>query len=202
MAAINDLDNDGIQNSKDLDSDNDGCPDLVESGAGSIGDSLVTQSGAFTSVGTNGLADHLETNVDSDTIIYFLQQFQFDSLLNACDDWDGDGIGDLVDIDDDNDGILDVEEGCDYSPLNDISASTFPNCDGNFSIDWEAIAGTLTGGGTFEHPTLGNVVLTGTSGSNIRIGTTNNSGSYLNFSNNNHTLTLSWDNPASIWNGL
>ncbi|MEE9373964.1 MAG: Ig-like domain-containing protein, partial [Saprospiraceae bacterium] len=105
-----DTDGDGIYNHLDLDSDGDGCSDLAESGAGAVTDSLVSQSGSYNGVGTNGLADHLETSMDSDSINYTLQPYVYNASLNACLDTDGDGIGDLVDIDDDNDGILDVEE--------------------------------------------------------------------------------------------
>ena len=37
-------------------------------------------------------------------------------------DNDGDGIGDMVDIDDDNDGILDISEACTISP---VAGTTF-----------------------------------------------------------------------------
>ena len=111
-------------------------------------------------------------------------------------DNDGDGIGDIVDIDDDNDGVLDlVENSC----VNPNGATTYPEClaDASTSIDWESIGTTLTGGGTFANHLLGNVTVSGTGTSNIRIGTTNNSGTYLNVQNNGHTLTLSWTNPVT-----
>ena len=81
-----------------MDSDGDGCYDIVETGVGSIGDSLVTQSANYTSVGQNGLADNLETSVDSDSVNYESTYFMaLTQLLNACADTDGDGIGDLID---------------------------------------------------------------------------------------------------------
>ena len=56
----------------------------------------------------NGVADYREAGPDSDG----------DGIADACDsqdpaglDTDGDGIEDSVDLDDDNDGILDIEEG-------------------------------------------------------------------------------------------
>ncbi len=109
-ACVADLDNDGIFNHLDLDSDGDGCSDLAESGAGIVGDSLVTESASYTGVGLNGLADHLETSPESDSVNYSFNYYVYYATINACTDTDNDGIGDLVDIDDDNDGIIDTDE--------------------------------------------------------------------------------------------
>ncbi|PQJ21590.1 hypothetical protein BSU00_05630, partial [Tenacibaculum sp. SG-28] len=53
----------------------------------------------------NGVYDHLEAGPDADG----------DGIADACDtpepDTDGDGIIDILDADDDNDGILDTDEG-------------------------------------------------------------------------------------------
>lgn len=111
MTCTDDLDMDGKLNHLDLESDGDGCPDFAETGEGEVGDSLVTQSAAYTGVGTNGLADFLEVNPDAGAINYILQSFYQDNTRDVCLDSDGDGLGDLVDIDDDNDGVLDIEEG-------------------------------------------------------------------------------------------
>jgi hypothetical protein len=59
-------------------------------------------------MGSNGFANSLETSVDNGIINYTYQPYAFNAALNACTDTDNDGIGDLVDIDDDNDGILDI----------------------------------------------------------------------------------------------
>jgi len=114
ICYLENTDGDAYANHLDLDSDGDGCFDIVESGAGLIGDSLVTQSGDYTTVGLNGLADNLETSVDNAIISYTSKYYMaLTSLLNACVDSDEDGIGDLIDIDDDNDGLLDdTELGC------------------------------------------------------------------------------------------
>ena len=68
---------DGIANHFDLDSDNDGCYDSFEAGVtgSSISESII--AGPY---GANGLADALETSIDSDTINYDLQ---CDDILNA-----------------------------------------------------------------------------------------------------------------------
>ena len=104
-----DTDGDGIPNHHDLDSDGDGCPDLVEAGAGPIGNSLVSGP-----VGFNGLADNLETD-DSDTaVINYTSAYELYAMDStstvACEDFDGDLIADIFDVDDDNDGILDTDE--------------------------------------------------------------------------------------------
>jgi hypothetical protein len=102
-----DFDMDGLYNHLDLDSDGDGCYDFYESGAHNYNDSLVTQSSSYSSVGTNGFANYLETNADSDTINYTYQPYAISKSINTCSDTDQDGIKDFVDRDDDNDGILD-----------------------------------------------------------------------------------------------
>ena len=98
-------DGDGLPNHLDPDSDNDGCPDAIEAGHGII----ITSA---TPVGDNGLVDALEEGgVDSGMLNYEAPTFLLDNAtLNACTDTDGDGINDLFDIDDDNDGIPDIDE--------------------------------------------------------------------------------------------
>lgn len=123
-----DTDGDGIANQFDLDSDGDGCSDMAEAGSGLVTESLVTESSSFTSVGANGLADHLETNVDSDEINYNSSYGDYALLdsVDACQDSDGDGIGDIADRDDDNDGITDLEEAnCSNGGVADMSELSF-----------------------------------------------------------------------------
>ncbi|OED39184.1 hypothetical protein AB833_16765 [Chromatiales bacterium (ex Bugula neritina AB1)] len=64
-----DTDGDGIPDSRDLDSDGDGISDLVESGADAA--ALDTDNDGMIDgpVGNNGLADALETSVDSGVLI-------------------------------------------------------------------------------------------------------------------------------------
>jgi hypothetical protein len=103
-----DTDNDGITNNFDLDSDGDGCSDAFEGGA----TTNATPDYEFTSaVGTNGLANSLETVADNGTINYTLTYANAtNASIKNCLDSDGDGVVDTTDIDDDNDGILDVVE--------------------------------------------------------------------------------------------
>ena len=110
MAGCNDTDtdNDGIPNRLDLDSDGDGCSDAFESGA----TSSATANFSFTgTMGANGLDNSLEAVADNGLINYgSTYPFAIASNYAACKDTDGDSVNDVVDIDDDNDGILDEVE--------------------------------------------------------------------------------------------
>ena len=113
---------DTLTNDKDLDSDGDGCSDAKEAGATT---SNVANFQFTGNVGTNGLDNSLETSVDSGVINYTsTYQYATSNVLNACLDSDGDSIGDLIDIDDDNDGVLDTVEDCDASTLTSNQLNT------------------------------------------------------------------------------
>jgi hypothetical protein len=111
----NDIDGDGVNNHLDLDSDDDGCSDALESGA--TADKTTNYKFTFVSptndVNNNGLADNIENGTTGEvnyTNTY--TDYALADNINACIDTDNDGINDLADIDDDNDGVLDLEEGC------------------------------------------------------------------------------------------
>ncbi|APD07715.1 hypothetical protein UJ101_02214 [Flavobacteriaceae bacterium UJ101] len=106
-----DMDNDGKPNYLDTDSDGDGCFDAYEAGVTGATSSTETV-GNSTNVGTNGLANSVETSTDSGVINYVstYNKYAITDFLSVCADTDGDGVNDLIDIDDDNDGILDVIE--------------------------------------------------------------------------------------------
>lgn len=103
-SAICDTDGDGISNELDLDSDNDGIYDLMESGAlnelgvvDSNNDGII--DGATSSSGLNGLFNSIE---DNDTQYAFLSYSVMDS--------DSDGTYDSLSLDSDGDGCNDVVE--------------------------------------------------------------------------------------------
>ena len=104
VEGIVDTDNDGVSDYKDLDTDNDGIFDLIESGAANTKTLDVNNDGQIDPIhkfGTNGLADDVETSVDSGTVNY----------NNGIPlDTDNDTTYDFRDIDSDGDGIYDVIE--------------------------------------------------------------------------------------------
>jgi gliding motility-associated-like protein len=98
----------GVPDYLDLDSDNDGIYDLVESGSGAIdtnNDGIV--DGAKSSFGSNGLSSSVETLAGSGILKYTIQ------------DTDGDGIKNYIEIDSDNDFCNDVIEAGFLDPNND-----------------------------------------------------------------------------------
>ena len=123
-----DSDGDGIFNIYDLDSDGDGCPDAIEGSAIFTNANLVTSSMAggnagagFTGTSSSPVSQNLGNTVGSTpttlgvpTIANTGQAIGYSQNIgiNACIDLDGDGVANVDDLDDDNDGILDtVEDG-------------------------------------------------------------------------------------------
>lgn len=91
-----DTDQDGVDDSYDLDSDNDGIYDAVEAGH----DQANTNGELAGPVGTDGVPDSVQNagQENSGTVNYTL------------DDSDTDGTNDVLEIDSDNDGCPDVTE--------------------------------------------------------------------------------------------
>ncbi|WP_218597803.1 T9SS type A sorting domain-containing protein [Polaribacter sp. NJDZ03] len=109
VEGTGDLDGDGIPNYLDLDSDGDGCPDALE-GAGTVN---ITQLGPnFVIIGAVN-SDGVPTLVEAGSGLGQAIGDSQNSSVQNCDttDTDLDGVIDLVDLDDDNDGILDSVEG-------------------------------------------------------------------------------------------
>ncbi|MCU7829212.1 MAG: choice-of-anchor L domain-containing protein [Candidatus Thiodiazotropha sp. (ex Myrtea sp. 'scaly one' KF741663)] len=139
-----DTDGDGVADSLDLDSDNDGLFDLDESGATVSGldsdnDGRIDSGNT---VGSNGMADVLETGADSGSANYALIDTDSDSVHNFRDlDSDGDGLYDLVEAggsDADNNGRVDGLNDLDGDGLHDpLSGSGLPNpdTDGDSVVD-------------------------------------------------------------------
>ncbi len=91
-----DSDADGVNNSRDLDSDNDGIYDVVEAGHG-----VTHANGRLTgAVGTDGIPNSVQASgqTNSGTVNYTVR------------DSDSDGNKDYMEIDSDNDGCNDVRE--------------------------------------------------------------------------------------------
>ncbi|MCG1036972.1 LamG-like jellyroll fold domain-containing protein [Polaribacter sargassicola] len=113
-----DADNDGIINSLDLDSDNDGIPDVIESGGvdedndgqadGEVGTTITTE-GVPSSAGTDGIGIVIPIDSDNDGVFNFLDL-----------DSDNDGIADIVEaggVDTDGNGLVDNIDGDNYGVL-------------------------------------------------------------------------------------
>ncbi len=126
-----DTDGDGVADYRDLDSDNDGLYDALESGADiALDGNADGRIDASHGVGTNGLADAVETAADSGILAY-----NNGSPL----DTDGDGVFDFRDLDSDNDGLPDVVESGGDDPDGDgIVGTGLPGVDAN---------GVVTSGG-------------------------------------------------------
>jgi len=116
-----DTDLDGIPNQLDLDSDNDGIPDVVEAGGTDAnGDGRIDN---YTDTDNDGLSQNVDANNTG-------QPGSGNGL--GLPDADGDGIPNYVDLDSDNDGIGDVLEagGADINNDGKIDGYTDSDADG------------------------------------------------------------------------
>ena len=143
-----DADGDGIINSVDLDSDNDGVPDIVEAfGVDTNGDGRV--DGTVADADGDGLADKYDATTGGV------------SIPNV--DTDGDGIKNFLDLDSDNDGIPDVVESGGVDADGDGRIDTYRDADGD-GLD-SRIDGDADNNGTVEN-TTGALIITGTDNNN------------------------------------
>jgi gliding motility-associated-like protein len=125
-----DTDMDGLPDCIDTDSDDDGCFDATEAGH------LANATGELDNSGTNpdGTVIPTGSGYTGST------QEVLDNNLNTCDplyyDNDGDGVLNDVDLDDDNDGVMDVYD-CEI-PLANSGFENF-SVPENFIEDWRFI---------------------------------------------------------------
>lgn len=113
--VLSDSDTDGVPDYLDLDSDNDGIFDLVESGCGAADADYNGQIEATATFGSNGLANSLENTPDSGQVNY--------TLVNS----DADAAANYIDLDSDDDDCLDVfEAGYSDSNADGIVGDTLP----------------------------------------------------------------------------
>lgn len=185
MGCSSDADGDGVPNYIDRDSDGDGCPDAVEAGiplsklvpgdffntGGAVSGAHVTVGGNY---GDNGLGDDVETAPDSGIVNYTstYTQYATNKTLNFCTDTDGDSVPDLIDFDDDNDGILDTTE-CVYPAIPSTTSTA------DVFATW---SNTTTAAGTNGAPTYLTSVGSWTAGAGL---TAVISGGIINISNVN-----------------
>lgn len=120
-----DTDADGILDFYDLDSDNDGITDLIETGElGLLSDTNLDGIVDGPNFGVNGWADAAETSPDSNEIGYTLNDLDADSIFTHIDaDSDGDGCSDVIEA-----GFSDVNS-------DDFLGDTVPTVDTNGLIN-------------------------------------------------------------------
>lgn len=123
-----DNDLDGIINSLDLDSDNDGIPDVVESGGvDANGDGVIDN---YSDTDNDGLSQNADANNSG--------HLSSGSGLGLVDT-DGDGVPNLFDLDSDNDGLPDVYE------VGGNDANNNGMIDGYSDADADGFADTVDG---------------------------------------------------------
>jgi len=160
--SYGDADSDGILNAYQLDSDFDGCSDALEAGFtdndfdGELGDSPLT-------VDSDG---RVTSEIDGYTTPTITVSPDFDfvtaSLQSGCPDNDIDHISDFNDLDDDNDGILDVDESrCDQPTYANSNSGSGAYQDQLYIFDWSGLGSTLTDGDAQPY-TINHLVITAT----------------------------------------
>jgi uncharacterized repeat protein (TIGR01451 family) len=116
-----DKDKDGIINQYDLDSDNDGIPDTVESyGVDTNGDGIIDN---YVDTDNDGFSQNVDANNTG---------VNGSNVGLGAQDLDGDGIPNYLDLDSDNDGIPDIIEALGTDANNDGKIDAFAdlNSDG------------------------------------------------------------------------
>ncbi len=143
-----DTDNDGTPDYLDLDSDNDGILDNMEARLSRDSVKALDQvpNGAIDigiPVGSNGIADEIETSADSGQMKFILPDTDQDGTPDFRDlDSDNDGIYDLIEaggVDTDTDGRLDGFYDADGKGVDDrVQSSALPlfDTDGDFVLDF------------------------------------------------------------------
>jgi uncharacterized repeat protein (TIGR01451 family) len=120
-----DKDLDGVPNHLDLDSDNDGIPDTVESfGVDANGDGRIDN---YTDTDNDGLSQNVDGSAGGVT---------GSGVGLGAIDTDGDGVANYLDLDSDNDGIPDIVEvyGTDTDNSGRVDTNTDTDGDGYYDI--------------------------------------------------------------------
>jgi|GEM_PF-1034319 len=128
-----DTDGDGVVNTLDTDSDGDGCSDAIEGGA-AFTSSNISSDKLTGSVDVNGVP--ISATASGQTVGNSANAAVSDPTCPPCPDNDADGVCDQIDLDDDNDGILDVTE----CPAGNFQWSTPPTVSGT-----NTATGTING---------------------------------------------------------
>ncbi|TDE53809.1 LamG-like jellyroll fold domain-containing protein [Flavobacterium sp. GT3P67] len=110
-----DLDHDGVADMFDLDADNDGIEDVIETGLGNLSNAKGRIDVTWVDTNGNGLLDSAEST----------------AALPALDS-DSDGIPNYIDLDSDNDSLFDLDES---GAGNTNAVSGYVNGDGDINGD-------------------------------------------------------------------
>ena len=193
-----DTDGDGIFDFLDLDSDGDGCSDALEAGATTD----QTTGFQFSDVGAgdaNGVSPSVDPS-DNGTLNYTPTGDQIDASTTSCDcpfaigvDTDGDGIDNVCDLDDDNDGILDSVENASDSSTITSSDVTIGNATGNITDGCASATFNLVKNSSVG---FGNLYVFSIGGAGVevvlpRLGTISDDGDMANPDKYNYTFTVS-----------
>ena len=156
-----DFDGDGIGDATDLDSDNDGIPDALESAGDSDLDGLADRFDIDSD--NDGVADNVEAQAEGSYVLPTGLDSDLDGLDNAYDTDNGgspiviantDGVDDpdYLDSDSDNDGVPDLIEGHDAN--GDGIADNVPAA-GNADADGDGLNDNFD---TVAGPDIGNAI--------------------------------------------
>ena len=139
-----DKDQDGIPNQYDLDSDNDGLPDVAESyGVDTNGDGVIDN---YTDTDNDGFSQNVDANNTG---------VQGSGNGLGAQDFDGDVVPNYLDLDSDNDGIPDLIEALGADINHDGKIDGFTDANGNGIDDNHYLATALLITGTDLAPVDG-----------------------------------------------
>ncbi len=159
-SPITDVDGDGVPNYIDLDSDNDGIPDLIEAGGmdtdgnGVIEYPLPGVAESILDADGDGFSDYYDPDDDTafgidqsgDILVSHNNGSYMGGGSGFNPDFDGDGIPNFYDLDSDNDGIPDLIEsgGIDTNGDGIIDAGEFTDVNNNGFNDQYETTGLIT----------------------------------------------------------
>ncbi len=159
-SSVTDVDGDGVPNYIDLDSDNDGIPDLIEAGGvdtdgnGVIEYPLPGVAESILDADGDGFSDFFDPDDDTafgidqsgDVLVTYSNGTYMGGDSSFNPDFDGDGIPNFYDLDSDNDGIADLIEsgGVDTDGDGTIDAGEFADVNNNGFNDQYENAGLIT----------------------------------------------------------
>merc|ERR1712137_396200 len=158
QVVLADSDSDGVPNLQDLDGDNDGIYDVVESGLtdtdsdgmvdafvdtnlDGVHDDLNATPRPVIDSDNDGISDHLENGLNTDTdgdgrVDEPVGPNGAPSVVSNVFDSDNDGVRDMLDLDSDNDGIPDIVElDSDNDGIPDIVEAGGQDTNGDGMVD-------------------------------------------------------------------